>query len=100
MASRGAGAALDGIRSSEMTDRPMLAYWFAAEPKLPHGDGRPVVLGETLWVEPPLKLCVHGLHWCEHAFDAMQYARGPLLYRVRPEGDFLIEDDKGCSLGR
>ena len=31
--------------------KPVLAWWFCAEPKLPHGDGRPVVVGETLTVE-------------------------------------------------
>ena len=96
-----------------MTKLPALAYWFAAEPRLPHGDNRPVVIGETLRVKPPLKLCEHGLHWSVDPFDALLYANGNLLYQVRPDdsdwydnegqwhkGEYLLGDDKGCSTGR
>ena len=97
-----------------MTEQiPSLAYWFAAEPKLPYGDGRPVIIGETLRVKPPLKLCKHGLHWSVDPLDALQYASGNLLYQVRPDdsdwyddkgqwhkGEYLLVNDKGCSTGR
>lgn len=79
---------------------PSLAYWFAASPILPHNDGRPIVIGGSHTVLPPIQLCYHGLHWSEHPFDALHYAPGNLLYKVEPFGDFLIERDKGCSTGR
>lgn len=79
-----------------------IAWWFAASDQLPHGDGRRVVLGETLTVEPPLILCQRGLHWCRNPFDALRYASGSLLYQVRPGGQILEPsgEDKGCSTER
>jgi hypothetical protein len=85
---------------NQMTERPTLAYWFAKEPKLPHGDNRPVVIGKTLTIKGPLKLCENALHWSIDPFDALVYATGNLLYQVRPEGAFIIEGDKGGSRGR
>lgn len=77
-----------------------IAWWFAKEPKLPHGDNRKVIIGETLTVEPPLVLCEHGLHWSLEPFDALNYATGNLLYKVKPIGDFILDHEKGCSVGR
>ncbi|HEV2225036.1 MAG TPA: hypothetical protein VGR84_18740 [Candidatus Acidoferrales bacterium] len=78
----------------------ILTYWFAKEPKLPNGDGRPVIIGETLKVEPPIKCCVRGLHGSIHPFDALQYAPGPLLYRTRHSGMIDRQEDKLCSSER
>jgi hypothetical protein len=78
----------------------VIGWWFAAEPRLPHGDGRPVILGETLRVDPPVELCRHGLHASEHPFDALQYASGPLLYRVCLGGQIIRDDDKCCASER
>lgn len=79
---------------------PEVAWWFAASDKLPHGDGRKVIIGKTLRVQPPLRLCARGLHWSIVPFDALGYAPGPILYKVRPGGGFLIDGDKGCSTER
>jgi hypothetical protein len=72
----------------------VLGYWFAREPRLPQGDGRPVVIGETLRVDPPPVLCEHGLHASERLWHALAYAPGPLLYRVRLSGEIVRDTNK------
>ena len=79
---------------------PEIAWWFAVEPKLPNGDNRPVVIGKTHAVKGKLILCQKGLHWSAEPFDALQYATGALLYKVRPGGGYLLDSDKGCSRRR
>ena len=78
----------------------MIGYWFASEPRLPHGDNRAVLIGETLRIGPPIKLCRQGLHASEHPFDALEYAGGALLYQVRLSGKILRDDDKACATER
>jgi hypothetical protein len=78
--------------------RSVLAWHFLAAPVLPHSDGRPVVVGETLTVEPPIVPCRHGLHASKRALDALTYAPGALICRVRCSGEIVEEGDKlACS---
>jgi hypothetical protein len=78
--------------------RSVLAWHFLAAPALPHGDGRPVVVGETLTVEPPIIPCRQGLHASRRAIDALAYAPGALVCRVRCSGEIVEEGDKlACS---
>ena len=80
---------------------PVLGWWFGtAERRLGNGDGRPIVIGETHEVDPPLVLCERGLHASEHVLDALQYAPGPMLYRVRLGGKTVKGDDKMCAARR
>ena len=65
------------------------AWWFAAGDTLPHGDGRKIIIGETLKVEPPIVPCKHGLHASIDPFDALEYAPGPILYKVRLGGEII-----------
>jgi hypothetical protein len=72
----------------------ILAWWFCRpEPDgrilLPHGDGREVKVGETLTVEPPVILCERGLHASVRAIDALEYAPGNTLCRVRLSGQIV-----------
>lgn len=70
-------------------------YWWTAEPKLPRGDNRPVVLGQTHTIEPPIQVCARGLHASPTALLALKnasYTSGDLLYRVRLSG--IIKNDK------
>ena len=74
------------------------AWWFAASDKLPHGDGRKVVIGKTHRLRGEIVLCEHALHAARDPFDALQYAPGSLLYKVRCGGTIYEDDDKlGCS---
>jgi hypothetical protein len=78
--------------------KSILAWHFLAEPVLPHGDGRAVVVGETLTVDPPIILCERGLHASRRAIDALHYAPGALVCRVRCSGEIVEEGDKlACS---
>jgi hypothetical protein len=72
----------------------VLAWWFCCpEPDgrilLPHGDGREANTGETLTIEPPVVLCERGLHASERAIDALGYAPGDTLCRVRLSGQIV-----------
>ena len=58
-------------------------------------DGRAVPPdGETLIHDGPLKLCASGLHASERIIDALQYAPGDTVCRVRCDGEILRDADK------
>ena len=46
-------------------------HWINAERTLAH-DGRPVIPGEVLTVDPPIKACKRGLHSSGRILDALQ----------------------------
>lgn len=79
-----------------MTDNTN-GYWFALEDKLPNSDNRPVIAGKSLSVEGKLMLCRNGLHYSLHPFDALSYAKGFNLWKVKALGEVLQEDDKCCT---
>jgi len=74
--------------------RSRFGWWFAASDVLPNGDGRKVVIGETLTIDGDPRCCAKGLHASTRIIDALQYAPGPLIYRVRLSGQIDKEDDK------
>ena len=74
--------------------------WYFSTGVLGHGDGRPVVVGETHEVEGPLELCHRGLHASERVIDALRYAPGAMLYKVELSGDIVRGDDKACATRR
>ena len=80
--------------------RTVLGWWFAEKDELPHGDGRPVVIGEKLTVEPPIELCKKGLHASREIMQALKYATGSLLFRVRLSGEILEDEDKLAATER
>jgi hypothetical protein len=85
------------------TDEPteIMGWWFAASDELPHGDGRKVVIGEALTVDGEIVPCMHGLHASVDPFDALQYAPGAILYRVRLSGTIVAHDkDKHAASER
>ena len=84
-----------GAARKKKTDAPteIIGWWFAASGELPHGDGRKVVIGETLTVKGKIVPCRWGLHASVDPFDALQYAPGPLLYKVRLSGKIVPNDN-------
>jgi hypothetical protein len=75
-----------------MTKRPILAWHFVGD-KL--RDGSPIPAdGVTLHHTDPLVLCESGLHASVKAYDALKYAPGHMLCRVRCSGQVLKSDDK------
>ena len=62
-------------------------WWFGSTTKkLPHGDGRKIVIGKTHEVKGEIIPCEHGLHLSKRMIDALQYAPGPVIYRVVGSG--------------
>lgn len=58
-------------------------------------DGRPIPpVGETLRHSGTLVLCDNGLHASERILDALRYAPGNVVHRVRCGGEMLRQDDK------
>ena len=91
--------------------KSILAWWFVAPspdggpPRLPNADGRPVVVGETL-TDPrdsagktgPVVLCERGFHASRRAINALTYAPGAIVCRVRCSGEIVEDGDKiACS---
>ena len=70
------------------------AWWFSAERQLPNGDGRRVRVGRTQVHKGTLELCRSGLHASERIIDALDYAPGPLLWRVECSGEIIHGNDK------
>ena len=79
----------------------MIGWHFAEETRrLRYGDEREIRVGETHEVDGEPVLCNHGLHASESALDALQYAPGPILYRVKLSGKIVRGDDKMVATKR
>lgn len=85
-----------------MMPKPKDAMWhFAAnDRKLAYHDGRSIVIGETLKVEPPIRLCRRGLHASKWAIDALAYATGAYACLVTLGGQIEHGDDKSVATER
>jgi hypothetical protein len=84
-----------------MKTQPKEGYWFSAPGGLlPHGDGRAYEIGVKLSVKGRLVICKNALHGSFDAYDAMQYAPGPILHKVLFSGARIEESDKVGSRSR
>ena len=83
------------------TPKSILGWWFSKSDGLPYNDGRRIVVGETLHVDGEIMPCERGLHLSEHLIDALQYAPGPILWRVEGSGTVVPHgnpvDKYACS---
>jgi hypothetical protein len=71
------------------------AYYFSTDDKvLQHGDGRKIVEGKTHKAEGNIILCRNGLHASRHPMDALDYAKGSILWKVELSGKILEDNDK------
>jgi hypothetical protein len=68
--------------------------------KLPNGDGRRVVMGETVTVDGPIELCRRGLHASRNPLDALSYRDSPIFVRVELSGEIQEANDKLCATSR
>ena len=77
-------------------------YWYFApkDRRLRYGDGRLIEVGTTHTVKPPITLCERGLHASKRAIDALRYAPGPIVCRVKIGGGVIHGDDKSCATER
>ena len=79
----------------------MLGWYFAADDrKLRYGDGRLVRKGATHKVDVEPELCERGLHASKRIIDALQYAPGSVICRVKLGGKVVHGDDKSCATER
>jgi len=86
-----------------MTDQSdtFLGWHFArSDGCLGYGDGRKIIVGETLTVDCDPVLCESGLHAAEGAIDALTYAAGPIICRVRLGGRIVRGVDKAAGTSR
>ena len=78
-----------------------LGWHFAdATEKLGYDDGRKIKVGETHTVACIPVLCERGLHASKSVIEALQYAPGNILYRVRLSGNIVHGDDKSVATER
>lgn len=82
-------------------------YHFAAVgedgiPRLGHGDGREIRVGETLTVDDAPVLCEHGLHASARIVDALRYISSSrvMLCRVTLGGTVIHDGDKSVATER
>ena len=62
-------------------------WWFGTtDKKLLNGDNRKIVIGRTHKVKGNITPCVYGLHLSPKILDALHYAPGPVIYKVRGSG--------------
>ena len=79
----------------------MLAWHLLSEDKrLGYGDGRLVEVGQTLECKGKPVLCDNGMHGSVRLIDAVYYASGPIVCRVKIEGDVIESEDKLCGRRR
>lgn len=76
----------------------MLAWHFVGKTLR---DGRPVPAdGVTLKHDGELKMCAEGLHASRRLIDALRYAPGSTICRVRLGGTIIEDDDKAVATER
>ena len=69
----------------------MLGWHFTDETEcLRYGDGRKIKVGITHKVNCEPILCQAGLHTSKTVLDALQYAPGNILFRVRLSGKIVL----------
>lgn len=76
-------------------------HFLKADRRLAYPPHTPVVVGQELTVDPDkLELCTYGLHASVRALDALGYAPGPVICRVKLGGRILEGNDKICASER
>jgi hypothetical protein len=84
--------------SEQPLSQAILAWHFLPDDgRLRYGDRAPVAVGQTLRAEGDLILCRNGMHASRRAIDALGYASGSLLCRVRMGGE-VVEEEGGDKL--
>lgn len=75
-------------------------HFCRSDKRLAHGKPLTIAPGYVYSVTGEMVLCDWGLHASERAIDALMYAPGPIICRVRLSGDILRGDDKLCARRR
>ena len=79
----------------------MLGWHFLdADRRLQFGKRESVEAGRTYTAEGPLVLCRNGMHASIRVLDALRYAPGPIVCRVRLGGEIIHDTDKSVARSR
>ena len=79
----------------------MLGWHFLAEDqRLLYGSKEIVEAGQTYTASEPLVMCQNGMHASIRALDALSYAPGPIVCRVRLGGEIIHDTDKSVARSR
>jgi hypothetical protein len=69
-------------------------WWFGTiDKKLLHGDDRKIAIGKTHKIDGDIIPCKRGLHLSKNILDALNYAPGPVIYRVVGSGVIIPHGD-------
>ena len=77
-----------------MTNSCLAWHFLADNGRMRWGIWKQVRAGVTYVHSGPIKLCEHGLHASVRVIDALGYAPGSLVCRVRMWGDVATDTDK------
>ncbi len=83
-----------------MREKTLAWHWLAEDRRLQFNTREVVQVGQTLKVDPPITLCLRGLHASVRALEALGYAPGPIVCRVEMGGEMVYSDDKLCATER
>jgi len=79
----------------------LLAWHFLPEDRRLRWGTQALVEPDTIYYwDGPLAMCESGLHASVRALDALRYAPGPIVCRVRMWGEMIKEADKICARER
>jgi hypothetical protein len=79
----------------------MKAWYFSGKDcRLRYGDNRKIEAGFLHTVDYKPILCEQGLHGSKRILDALEYAPGPVVWRVELTGDVVVGRDKLVATNR
>ena len=79
----------------------ILAWHFLPDDRrTAHGEKIGVAAGQTLKMKPPIELCRRGYHASIHALDALLFASGAIVCRVKLYGTVIQDTDKAVATHR
>src|SRR3990167_8949717 len=89
-------------RAMTAKKKPAWVGWHFADSneKLRYDDGRKIKIGVTHKVKCKPVLCKIGLHASKTVYEALQYAPGNILFRVKLGGVVVHDDDKSVATER
>ena len=75
-------------------DKPLLVWHFLRQNWETNSGSIKTKVGDTYHVEPPIKICSHGMHGSRKVLDALGYLAGPILTLCEVWGEFAEQSDK------
>ena len=75
-------------------DKPLLVWHFLRQNWETNSGSIKTKVGDTYHVEPPIKICSHGMHGSRKVLDALSHLAGPILTLCEVWGEFAEQSDK------